>query len=111
MREFIEEILHFQCGHAYSLPLNIEALCRTLELELRPLSAIVRESGMSAAEVCAFWGNPDGALQRHGGRYVICYNDARITGKRSISAVRKKRARRPACCSVRRAGISRTSRN
>ncbi len=77
MPEFIEEILHFQCGHAYSLPLNIEALCRTLELELRPLSAIVRESGMSAAEVCAFWGNPDGALQRLGGRYVIGYNDAR----------------------------------
>lgn len=76
MREVIEEILHFQCGHTYSLPLNIAALCRTLGLELRPLSAIVRESGMSAAEVCAFWGNPDGALQRLGGRYVISYNDA-----------------------------------
>ena len=25
MLDFIEEILHFQCGHAYSLPLNIEA--------------------------------------------------------------------------------------
>lgn len=77
MPEFIEEILHFQCGHVYSLPLNIEALCRTLGIELRPLSAIVRESSMSAAEVCAFWGNPDGALQRLGGRYVIGYNDTR----------------------------------
>ncbi len=77
MRELIEEILHFQCGHGYSLPLNIEALCRGLGLELRPLSAIVRESGLSAAEVCALWGNPDGVLQRLGGRGVICFNDAR----------------------------------
>lgn len=77
MREVIEEILHFQCGNSYPLPLNIEALCRTLGLELRPLSAIRRESGMSAAEICALWGNPDGALQRLGGRSVIAYNDAR----------------------------------
>ena len=77
MREVIEELLHFQCAHGYALPLNIEALCRTLGLELCPLSAIVRGSGMSAEEVCAFWGNPDGALQRLGGRFVISYNDAR----------------------------------
>ena len=77
MREVIEQVLHFQCGHAYPLPLNIEALCRALGLELRPLSAIERESGMSAAEVCAFWGNPDGALQRLGERRVVCFNDAR----------------------------------
>lgn len=77
MREVIEQILHFQCGHAYVLPLQIEALCRTLGVELRPLSEIVRDSGLSAAEVCALWGNRDGALQRVGGRYTICFNDAR----------------------------------
>lgn len=77
MREVIEQVLHFQCRNAYALPLNIGALCRTLGLELRALSETVRESGMSEAEVCALWGNPDGALQRLGGRWLIGYNDAR----------------------------------
>ena len=42
MREVIEQILHFQCGSAYALPLNIEALCRTQGIGLRPRSQIVR---------------------------------------------------------------------
>ena len=77
MRDVIERLLHFQCTHSYSLPLNVEALCRTLGIELRPLSAIVRESGMGEAEVFALWGNPDGVLQRAGGRFYICCNDSR----------------------------------
>lgn len=77
MKELVEQVLHFQCGHGYPLPLNTEALCRSLGLELRPLSEIRRESGMEAAEICALWGNPDGVLQRLGGRFVLCWNDAR----------------------------------
>lgn len=77
MRDTIEQVLHFQSANAYPLPLNVEALCRTLGIGLRPLSEIVRQSGLSAREVCALWGNPDGALQRVGGRYVIAWNDAK----------------------------------
>ena len=77
MREAAEEILHFQCGHSYTLPLNIGALCRALGLALRPLSEAARESGMDEREVLALWGNPDGVLQRSGGRSCICYNDRR----------------------------------
>ena len=75
MRDVIERLLHFQCAHSYPLPLNVEALCRTLGIGLRPLTEIVRGSGLSEAEVVALWGNPDGVLQRAGGRYFICYND------------------------------------
>ena len=85
MHEVIEQLLHFQCAHGYSLPLNIEALCRTLGLELCPLSAIVRESGMSAEEVCAFWGNPDGVLQQLGARRRIAYNDAMPPARRRFT--------------------------
>jgi hypothetical protein len=74
MRETIEQLLHFQCAHAYPLPLNPEALCRALGLELRPLSEISRESGMSEREICACWGNEAGVPQRAGGRRTICYN-------------------------------------
>ena len=77
MREVIEQVLHFQCGNAYALPLNIEALCRALGIGLRPLSQIVRESGLREEEVCACWGNPDGVLMRAGGQGMIAYNDAR----------------------------------
>ena len=77
MREVIEQVLHFQCGNAYALPLNIEALCRALGIGLRPLSQIVRESGLREEEVCACWGNPDGVLMRAGGHGLIAYNDAR----------------------------------
>lgn len=77
MREVIEQLLHFQCKNAYPLPLNITALCRALGLELCPLSETVRLSGLSAGELCALWGNPDGVLQRRGGRCRIDFNDAR----------------------------------
>lgn len=76
MREVIEQVLHFQSVHAYPLPLNIPALCRTLGIGLCPLSELTRESGVSAAEICAGWGNPDGVLLRRGGRFVIAWNDA-----------------------------------
>ena len=36
-----------------------------------------RESGMDEREVLALCGNPDGVLQRSGGRSCICYNDRR----------------------------------
>lgn len=81
MRDVIERVLHFQCTHGYALPLNVEALCRTLGIALRPLSAIVGESGLSEGEVLALWGNPDGVLQRAGGRFFICYNDGRAPNR------------------------------
>lgn len=75
MREVIEQILHFQCGHAYLLPLNVRALCSSLGLELRSVMDLTAESGLRAAEHYAVWGNRDGVLQRVGGRYVISYNN------------------------------------
>lgn len=80
-RELFESLLHFQCAHSYSLPLNAQALCRTLDITLRPLSAIERESGLGAEEICGLWGNPDGVLQQSGGRCAVCYNDRRPPGR------------------------------
>ena len=85
MRDVIERVLHFQCANAYTLPLNVEALCRTLGVTLRPLSEIVRDSGLRAEEVCACWGNEDGALQRMNGRFVIAFNDARPPRRRRFT--------------------------
>lgn len=77
MREVIEQVLRFQSLHAYPLPLNVRALCRTLGLELRPVMDISRLSGLRAAEVYGIWGNRDGVLQRVGGRYVLSYSNYR----------------------------------
>ena len=77
MREVIEQLLYFQARHAYLLPLNIRALCRSLGLELRSVMDITRSSGLRAREVYELWGNPDGVLQRAEGRYVLCWNNYR----------------------------------
>ena len=36
MREAAEEILHFQCGHSYTLPLNIGLSATPLRMSCSP---------------------------------------------------------------------------
>ncbi|MCR5664247.1 MAG: ImmA/IrrE family metallo-endopeptidase [Oscillospiraceae bacterium] len=83
--EAAERVLRFQRENAYSLPLNVEALCRALGLTLRPVTELARESGLGEEEIFALWGNRDGVLQRCGERYVLGYNDARPPRRRRFT--------------------------
>lgn len=70
--------------HAVSLPLNVEQLCRNMGIELRPLSKIITDTGLTKNEVFKIWGNRDGPQMsikliklfptmtfRHKGEYVL----------------------------------------
>lgn len=66
---------------AFSLPLDINRLCKDMGIELRPLSRIIQDTGLSAQAVFDIWGNEDGAVNAYQHRHIIAYNDFRHPGR------------------------------
>ena len=62
------------CRCVCRVPVDIFALCARCGVRLVPLSELERE-GMSADEVFAVWGNPDGVAMSSARRWTIAYND------------------------------------
>lgn len=71
------KILRFmKLNKANTLPIDLNDLCNRAGVDLVPLSTIVRDTGLTAEEVFAIWGNKDGTVNYHRGRHRIGYNDA-----------------------------------
>lgn len=58
------------------VPTDLQTLCKRAGIDLVPLSAIMRDTGMGAEDVFAVWGNADGAVNSYRGRHRIAFNDA-----------------------------------
>jgi Zn-dependent peptidase ImmA (M78 family) len=58
-----------------SVPVDITKLCQSANISLIPLSKIIEDTSLSAAEIFALWGNEDGAVHLHNHKYIIAYND------------------------------------
>lgn len=67
--------------HAVSLPLNVEQLCWNMGIELRPLSKIIADTGLTKNEVFKIWGNRDGAANVYKTHKIISYNDFQTQGR------------------------------
>ena len=64
-----------------TVPLDLPALCSSLGIDLVPLSRIMNDTGLTAQEVFAIWGNEDGAVNMCGGTHRIAYNDRLPQGR------------------------------
>lgn len=67
--------------HALSLPLQVNALCDSLGLELYPLSKITSSIGLHEEAVFRIWGNKDGTVMQFNDRTKIAYNDSLPRGR------------------------------
>ena len=62
-------------------PLKIESLCKSLGVDLIPLTRIVSDTSLTEEDIFSIWGNEDGVIQRCGNRHRISYNDTVRLGR------------------------------
>ncbi len=62
-------------------PISIEKLCNLLNVELKPLSNIIRETSLKAQDIFDVWGNEDGCViyYSQANKHKIAYNDYKPT--------------------------------
>lgn len=58
-----------------SVPVDITKLCQSTGIGLIPLSKLIEDTSLSAAEIFTLWGNEDGAVHLHNRKYKIAFND------------------------------------
>lgn len=82
-RQFLySKMFHFMISqNINAVPFCAFSLCRKLGIEVVPLSAIVRDTGLSEDAVFSIWGNEDGVINCWGTQHKIAYNDHAPEGR------------------------------
>lgn len=74
-RRLFEVVNTVVCRHVYSLPVDIEKLCRIYGAYLLSYGQCLAKSGLTAEELQAMTGSRDGVTLDYAGSWTILYNE------------------------------------